>query len=123
MDVFLFPSETDTFGNVVQEVLASGVPVVVSDRDGPKSPVQDAVTGFVTTSPKGFIDAVQMLIGDDRLRMTMGAAGRAYALKTSWDDVFEQVYRAYPLAKRRQCDSVANLLLSTGKRSFRLPAS
>ena len=47
-DVFVFPSTTDTFGNVVLEAQASGLPVIVSDLGGPKELVEDGTTGIVT---------------------------------------------------------------------------
>jgi len=46
MDVFVFPSTTDTFGNVVLEAMASGVPPVVTDRGGPQFLVDQGTTGF-----------------------------------------------------------------------------
>ena len=51
MDVFAFPSETDTFGNVVLEALSSGVPAVVTTAGGPKFLVESGVTGFVAAIP------------------------------------------------------------------------
>jgi glycosyltransferase involved in cell wall biosynthesis len=42
IDVFLFPSETDAFGNVIQEANASGVPAIVTDQGGPKFIVRTA---------------------------------------------------------------------------------
>jgi phosphatidylinositol alpha 1,6-mannosyltransferase len=47
IDVFLFPSETDAFGNVIQEANASGVPAIVTDQGGPKFIVRHGETGFV----------------------------------------------------------------------------
>jgi len=44
MDLFVFPSHTDTFGNVVLEALASGVPAIVTHDGGPKSIVRDGIT-------------------------------------------------------------------------------
>ena len=44
-DLFVFPSATDTFGNVVLEAQASGLPVVVSDQGGPKELMKDGETG------------------------------------------------------------------------------
>ena len=47
MDIFAFPSHTDTFGNVILEALASGVPPVVTSSGGPKYLVRHGVTGFI----------------------------------------------------------------------------
>ena len=59
MDLFVFPSHTDTFGNVVLEALASGVPAIVTPDGGPKTIVRDGETGrivpddqFAPPSPK-----------------------------------------------------------------------
>jgi glycosyltransferase involved in cell wall biosynthesis len=49
-DLFVFPSTTDTFGNVVLEAQASGIPVIVSDSGGPHENVVPGETGFVTRS-------------------------------------------------------------------------
>lgn len=49
-DIFLFPSTTDTFGNVILEAQASGLPCVVSDQGGPKDLVEPGRTGFITRS-------------------------------------------------------------------------
>lgn len=94
MDVFLFPSHTDTFGNVVLEALASGVPAVVTPDGGPKFIVRDGVTGFVVADG-GFAAAVAGLIGDRERLQAMRVAARQYALGCSWDAVFGRVYEAY----------------------------
>ena len=97
MDIFLFPSHTDTFGNVVLEALASGVPAVVTPGGGPKYIVQDGVTGFVVEDG-GFATAIATLCKNpDRLE-EMRLAARQYALGCSWDAVFSGVYRAYQAA-------------------------
>ena len=49
-DMFVFPSTTDTFGNVIIEAQASGLPVVVSDSGGPKELVEDGANGLITKS-------------------------------------------------------------------------
>jgi glycosyltransferase involved in cell wall biosynthesis len=94
MDVFVFPSHTDTFGNVVLEAFASGVPAIVTPDGGPASIVCDGVTGRVV--PDGeFSSAVAGILADPAKLAEMGRAARAHALTASWDSVFEGVYRAY----------------------------
>lgn len=95
MDLFVFPSRTDTFGNVVIEALASGVPAIVTNQGGPKFLVRTGIDGFVADSDAAFIRHVLHVIGDPSLRDRMGAAAREHALSMSWDRVFERVYEAY----------------------------
>ena len=94
-DVFVFPSHTDTFGNVVQEAMASNVPVIVTSSGGPKYLVEEGVTGHVARDDEHFVQlCVDLARNPDRLP-AMRAAARQYALKQSWDAVFEDVFRAY----------------------------
>ena len=95
MDLFVFPSLTDTFGNVVLEALASGVPAVVSSQGGPKFLVQPGVTGFVATSEDEFTNSVERLAKDSVLRARMSLAAVDYAQEQSWDRVFESVWKIY----------------------------
>jgi phosphatidylinositol alpha 1,6-mannosyltransferase len=99
MDVFVFPSRTDTFGNVVQEALASAVPAVVTDGGGPKTIVHRGVTGLVSSSDEEMCGHVRTLMRDANERQAMGCAGRAQMLERPWDDVFERVYQAYAAMK------------------------
>ena len=94
MDVFVFPSHTDTFGNVVLEALASGVPAVVTPDGGPKSLVQDGATGFVAADAQ-FSAAIERLVTNPALLAAMREQARAYAMSASWDAVFEKVYAGY----------------------------
>jgi glycosyltransferase involved in cell wall biosynthesis len=95
MDGFVFPSRTDTFGNVVQEALASGVPALVTGCGGPKTIVEDGVTGLVGSSEEEMCRHVLRLMRNPAERKAMGAAGRERMLPRSWDDVFHSVYKAY----------------------------
>ena len=95
MDVFLFPSRTDTFGNVVQEAMASGTPSIVTNAGGPKFIVRDGVTGWVTRSDEEFVQRTVELMQDRRRLADMGAAGLEQAATASWDRVFEGVYAGY----------------------------
>lgn len=95
MDLFAFPSRTDTFGNVVLEALASGVPAVVTDGGGPKFIVEAGVTGFVTASDAEFIRSTQTILNNPTLLANMRRTARAYALEQSWDAVFESLFHVY----------------------------
>jgi phosphatidylinositol alpha 1,6-mannosyltransferase len=94
MDLFVFPSHTDTFGNVVLEALASGVPAVVTPDGGPCYIVKEGLTGFVAED-SNFADAILHILRDATEHQQMRAAARADALNASWDSVFESVYDAY----------------------------
>jgi glycosyltransferase involved in cell wall biosynthesis len=94
MDLFVFPSHTDTFGNVVLEALASGVPAIVTPDGGPPTIVRDGETGRIATDAD-FAAAVAAVLADPAKHASMRLAAREYALTASWDSVFEGVYAAY----------------------------
>ncbi len=94
MDLFVFPSHTDTFGNVVLEALASGVPAIVTPDGGPRYIVKDGETGFIADDA-GFSGAIAKVMGDPELYGRMSREARAYAQSASWDSVFEGVYSVY----------------------------
>jgi len=94
MDLFVFPSHTDTFGNVVLEALASGVPAIVTPDGGPRYIVRDGETGSIATDEL-FSAAIARIILDPELHAQMRVAARVYAQSASWDSVFEGVYGTY----------------------------
>jgi phosphatidylinositol alpha 1,6-mannosyltransferase len=94
MDAFVFPSHTDTFGNVVLEALASGVPAVVTPDGGPARIVHDGETGFIRAD-QDFAAAVAELASDAGVHAAMRNRARQYALSASWDAVFESIYAQY----------------------------
>ena len=95
MDVFIFPSETDAYGNVIQEANASGVPCIVTDQGGPKYIVQEGETGFVAKNEDEFVKYAIELIDDPEKLARMKKASLDFALTRSWDTVFENVYKTY----------------------------
>lgn len=95
MDVFVFPSETDAFGNVAQEAEASGVPPIVTDKGGPKFNLEENVSGFVAKDLDDFVRFTTLLMDDPEKRKAMGEAGAKRAQANSWDKVFDGVYDAY----------------------------
>jgi glycosyltransferase involved in cell wall biosynthesis len=98
-DVFVFPSTTDTFGNVIIEAQASGLPVIVSDLGGPKELVEDRVNGLVTKAHDAgdVARAITLLVGDSKLRTRMGEKARQSVLDRSWPDAFQKFWHTTDL--------------------------
>lgn len=94
-DVLAFPSETDTFGLVVLEAFASGVPAVVTDRGGPQYTVHHGSSGYVARNFDEFVTYTARLMAQPELLSAMRVAAREQALTTSWDRIFEGMYDAY----------------------------
>jgi glycosyltransferase involved in cell wall biosynthesis len=95
MDVFIFPSETDAFGNVAQEANASGVPAIVTNLGGPKFIVRHGETGFVANGLDDFVKYSLELMDDSQKLSEMKDRARERTMSRSWDAVFESVYNAY----------------------------
>jgi glycosyltransferase involved in cell wall biosynthesis len=92
-DVFLFPSLTDTFGNVVLEALASGLPVAAFDTAAAAEHVADGASGrlAVPGDRPGFVAAaVALAQAGDAERAAQRAAARATAVRIAWPDVLER---------------------------------
>jgi glycosyltransferase involved in cell wall biosynthesis len=95
IDLFVFPSETDTFGNVVLESLASGTPVLVTSKGGPKYLVQDGVTGFVAADSKDFIAKAKFVLSSPKLHRSLREAAHSWAQGRSWLKVLDDLTDAY----------------------------
>lgn len=92
---FVFPSTTDTFGNVVLEAMSSGLPVVVTSLGGPAEIVRHGLDGFITGSSAEFESSVVRLACDGALRERMGHAARAAAECRSWPSIFASLLDIY----------------------------
>lgn len=81
-DLFVFPSATDTFGNVVLEAQASGLPVVVSNEGGPHELMIDGETGVVfhAGSTSSLVGSIKMLASDPQRIALMGRNARRFTL-------------------------------------------
>ena len=88
-DIFIFPSTTETFGNVVQEAISSGLPAVVSDIGGCKEIVEDSKAGFVceANNTDEFHDAILKLIDNKAERNRLVENGLAWSRKRTWESI------------------------------------
>ncbi|MDR3717921.1 MAG: glycosyltransferase [Bryobacteraceae bacterium] len=95
LDLFAFPSETDTYGNAIQEAMASGVPCVVTSCGGPKYLVRQEVDGLIASGEQAFAQACARLAREDDTRTCMARRARQAAEAATWERVFDGVYRVY----------------------------
>lgn len=96
-DLFVFPSPTETFGNVVLEAFASGTPVIGANAGGVKNIISTGVTGYLCEpgNAADFIKRIHHLLNNDSLRVQMARNARNYALTQKWDQIFEDVIHQY----------------------------
>jgi len=96
-DLFVFPSTTDTFGNVVLEAQASGLPVVVTDSGGPKENIIPGETGVVVNAvdPSGLAIVLTELLNEPEKLKIMGMAARKYSEKRSFESAFNESWKLY----------------------------
>lgn len=100
-DVFAFASLTETFGNVILEAMASGLPVVAVRAGGPADTVRPGVTGELiepTEPPASFARGLIRIVDDSRGRQRLAQAAREYALAQSWDSIMEGLRGRYRAA-------------------------
>lgn len=97
-DAFCLPSQTETFGQVVTEAAASGIPSIVIDKGGAAELVSDGGTGFLVAPDSAIALAAAIAVLHDNafIREQMGARAREAALaRPSWDDVFSRLLDGY----------------------------
>lgn len=96
-DVFLFPGANETFGNVILEAMASGLPVIAPKSGGIVDNVRDGVTGYLF-APDDVISLLltaRLLVQYPTVSRRMGDAGRSFALKRNWETVMEELIDHY----------------------------
>lgn len=114
-DIFAFPSKTETFGQVVLEAMASGLPVVGFDSPGVRDLVQDNVTGFLVkdssttngSNDSKFTEAIEKLILAPELRDSFGLAGQKEAYKRGWEQVLNGLIKEYEVLLSKKPSTIS----------------
>ena len=96
-DLFVFPSLSETFGNVVLEAKASGLPVVAYNVQGPKDIVRDHHTGLLVDdiTPQALAIAIKEMVDNRELMKQMGRQARAYAEGCTWEKIMGELRNQY----------------------------
>jgi phosphatidylinositol alpha 1,6-mannosyltransferase len=96
-DLFLFPSHTETFGNVTLEAMASGLPAVCADATGSRSLVKNGVTGYLAEpqNAAAFLDGVSRLVQNPLLRTHMGHQALDRARGYAWPLILAKIESYY----------------------------
>jgi len=104
--IFLFPSTSETYGNVVVEAMASGCIPVIARGGGSQALVVDGVNGFLCNpnEPDDYLIKMKRLLRDETLRAKMQSAGLQYTSNLSWDNLAREYFT--------DIENLANLALS-----------
>ncbi len=96
-DIFVFPSSTETYGNVILEAMASGLPAVVPRAGGVQENLIDGFNGlyFKPHEPRAMAEAIVKLIDDCDLRQQMGQNALSHVKSKSWTAEFNKVFDIY----------------------------
>lgn len=104
-DLYMMLSKFDTFGMVVPEAMAAGLPVMISSRVGAKDLIQEGKNGFVIENPSDhdYIASRLKILMDEQTRKTMSAAAYQTAAQNTWERVarnYQDIYADILAAKR-----------------------
>lgn len=118
-DIFLFPSETETFGNVVLEAQASGLIPIISSLGGTKENIVDASTGFVIdgNNPFDYAKAVEKIVDDGTVQENMRQNALLYMKDKGEEELLEVMLKKLSLgklqkhAKEHHIDRIAEIVL------------
>lgn len=96
-DIFFFPSDTETFGNVTLEAMASGLPCLVADAAGSRTLVQHQENGFLVPVENSdlFLEYARKLVDSDKLRKQMGERSLEKSQEFTWEKINSSLLENY----------------------------
>jgi glycosyltransferase involved in cell wall biosynthesis len=96
-DIFVFPSTTETFGNVVMEAFASGLPVIGVNKGGVADLISSGKNGLLSpaNNPVDLAFNIKMLLNNTALRNYMSNQAQQYANQHSWDAINGKLMSSY----------------------------
>ena len=96
-DILVFPSTTETFGNVVVEAMASGLVPVCADEGGAHGNVRDGLTGMITPArdPDRLASTIEILLDHPGKRAELADQALRYARSQSWEVIFDRLLEHY----------------------------
>jgi glycosyltransferase involved in cell wall biosynthesis len=102
-DVFVFPSRTETLGNVVLEAQASGLPVIAAAEGGVLENVRDGANGLLCEpgDAESLAARIETIASDAALRRALASNARAWAERRTWDRAFAPLIAGYEEVTRR----------------------
>ena len=107
-DLFLFPSTTDTLGQVVMEAMSSGLPVIVSDKGGPKTVIgreQEAGYAIDVKDQAKWLEKINLLIKERKLRENLGEKGHEIIARMDIEQSFDAFWEVH-----RECNQNVTVL-------------
>jgi phosphatidylinositol alpha 1,6-mannosyltransferase len=108
-DVFVFPSTTETFGNVTLEAMASGVVPVCAAEGGAAGFVRSGATGLLAEPRDGvdFAHHIETMISRPEERQRMASSALEFARRQSWDRIFDRLFASYVAIANRSTRTLA----------------
>ena len=102
-DIFIFPSTTETFGNVILEAFASGIPAIGVRKGGVQDLITDGKTGYLTepNNPREFAERIQNLLNTPALFQYYKQNALAEAKEKSWDSINQKLLNSYQQVLRK----------------------
>ncbi|WZL74706.1 glycosyltransferase [Clostridiaceae bacterium 35-E11] len=98
-DIFTFPSNSETYGNVILEAMASGLPVVCPYAGGLRENLIDMYNGlaFKADNPDHMAEKIIDLIKDPNLRCSLKENARNYTLSKNWEKIYTDLFKKYSM--------------------------